>query len=157
MDDELKQTIRLVRRAKVKTDDRGRTVWAEPVEDAELELVSTQMLKRMLTDDDEKKRDELKLAAEQRDGVLARHTDSKSFEIIDDDDLQAALASAAGDSGPVSSADVVYEPVSTPDDGEELSLVSTQMLRRMLGDDADSATDDDAPEPESGFDPYNSG
>ena len=34
-------TVRIRRPAKVTTDDRGRTVWADTVETAELELVST--------------------------------------------------------------------------------------------------------------------
>lgn len=156
MDDELKQTLRLIRRAKVRTDDRGRTVWSEPVEDAELELVSTQMLQRMLSDDDAKQREELEQAARREDGVLARHTDTDRFEIIDDDDLKAALSSATGDSGPARTADVVYEPVSTPDEGEELSLVSTQMLRRMLGNEQPDSEEDDPVQLGQGFDPYNS-
>lgn len=159
MDDELKQTVRLIRRARVKTDDRGRTVWSEPVEDAELELVSTQMLERMLTSDDDERRQKLKEAAETRDGILARNTTTKGFEIIDDDDLEAALSSANEDAGPARVSDVIYEPVVTPgDDEEEMSLVSTQMLRKMLGaeeDEQDKPGDELLPG--QGFDPYNSG
>ncbi len=161
MDDELRKTVRLVRRGKVRTDDRGRSVWGEPVEDAELELVSTQMLERMLTDDDKERRDKLREAAEDRDGILARNTATNGFEIIDDDDLEAALNSAAEDTGPARVADVIYEPVVRPDDSgeEELSLVSTQMLRRMLGTEDETNKDeaDDEPLLGGGFDPYNSG
>ena len=157
MDDELKQTVRLVRRARVTTDDRGRTVWSGPVEDAELELVSTQMLQQMLGSEDARQREALQRAAEQPDGVLARNMDSDRFEVIDDDDLKAALSSAAADTGPARSSDVVYEPVSTLDEGEELSLVSTQMLRRMLGDEEPDSKEDEPVQPGGGFDPYNSG
>lgn len=161
MDDELRKTVRLVRRSKVKTDDRGQSVWGETVEDAELELVSTQMLERMLVDDDKERRDKLKEAAANRDGILARNTVTNGFEIIDDDDLEAALSSADEDTGPARVADVIYEPVVTPGDSdeEELSLVSTQMLRRMLGteDEADKDEVDDELLPGGGFDPYNSG
>ena len=84
---------------------------------------------------------------------------SGSFEIIDDDDLEAALKTVAEDSGPGRVADVVYEPVagSAPDADEELSLVSTQMLRRILGEEEEDAEQDPgAIEAERGFDPYNS-
>ncbi len=162
MNDELFKTVRLVRRGKVKTDDRGRSVWSEPVADAELELVSTQMLQQMLESDDEQRKERLKAASSARDGVLARNTSTKEFEVIDDDDLKAALSVAQDSTGPGRVADVIYEPVvddTGNDDAEELSLVSTQMLRKMLGaedepGDAEKAPDDDAG---GGFDPYNSG
>ena len=159
MSEKLKQTVRLVRRGKVRTDDRGRSVWAEPVEDAELELVSTQMLKNMLDSGDDERKERLRAAAEAQDGVLAQNVQSGSFEVIDDDDLEAALKIAADDSGPGRAADVVYEPVSgsVPDDGEELSLVSTQMLRRILGDEEKGGEQEaEAVEIEQSFDPYNS-
>ena len=159
MSEELKQTIRLVRRGKVSTDDRGRSVWSEPVEDVELELVSTQMLKKMLGSGDDERKEKLKAVAAAEDGVLAQNVQSGSFEIIDDEDLEAALRTAAEDSGPGRVADVVYEPVagSTPDDDEELSLVSTQMLRRILGEEEEDAGEDPgAIEVEQSFDPYNS-
>ncbi len=157
MDDELKQTVRLIRRSKVSTDDRGRSVWSEPIEDAELELVSTQMLERMLVTDDEGRREKLKEAAETRDGILARNTTTNGFEVIDDDDLEAALGSASSDEGPPRVADVMYEPVVPPEEDEELSLVSTQMLRRMLGEEEEDNTEGDDPAQPGGFDPYNSG
>ncbi len=165
MDDELKQTVHLIRRGKVTTDDRGQTVWDGPVEEVELELVSTATLKRVLDSSDADRRQRLADAAQSGDGVLARNTVSNEFEIIDDDDLEAALASAAGDTGPGRVVDVVYEAVVEPSEesAEELSLVSTQMLRQLL--DADSkpgAGIDDEDDlrgestRDSGFDPYNS-
>ena len=166
MDDELKQTVHLIRRGKVTTDDRGQTVWDGPVEEVELELVSTGTLKRVLESSDSDRRQRLADAAEAGDGILARNTASDEFEVIDDDDLEAALASAAKDAGPGRVADVVYERVDTTADetSDELSLVSTQMLRQMLGgedaaDGASDAGDEAAGESprEGGFDPYNSG
>ena len=161
MSDDLFKTVRLVRRGKVTTDDRGRSVWAEPVADAELELVSTQMLQQMLESDDEERKEQLKTASTASDGVLARNTSTEEFEIINDDDLKAALSVAEDSSGPGRVADVIYEPVvddAGQDDAEELSLVSTQMLRTMLGtdeepEDAVKAQEEDG----GGFDPYNSG
>ncbi|MEO1246584.1 MAG: hypothetical protein AAFX56_12975 [Pseudomonadota bacterium] len=164
MSDELFKTVRLVRRAKVETDERGRSVWSEPVQEAELELVSTQMLQQMLASDDDERRERLEEAASERDGVLARNTTTEQFEVIDDDDLEAALSVAAESTGPGRVADVIYEPVvddsSDTASTDELSLVSTQMLRQILGTEDDTATAENKQEtekPEGGFDPYNSG
>lgn len=165
MDDDLKQTVHLIRRGTVTTDDRGQTVWDGPVEEVELELVSTGTLKRVLESSDAERRRRLADAAEAGDGILARNTANDAFEIIDDDDLEAALASAADASGPGRIADVVYERADAAGDEmtEELSLVSTQMLRQMLGEDeaGDGAADlgDELAGKSSkdgGFDPYNS-
>ena len=93
----------------------------------EFELVSTVMLQKILKSDDEKAKRSIEKAARGGDGVLAHDTDNDRYEIVD----------AAGN--------------------EEFSLVSTQMLQRIL--------DKDKPEPlepvepvvmETGFDPYNS-
>ena len=46
-------TVRIRRPAKVTTDDRGRTFWADTVETAELELVSTAELQKILASADE--------------------------------------------------------------------------------------------------------
>ncbi len=150
----LKQTVRIVRKPKVETDKLGHSVWAETVQTAELELVSTMMLKQILESDNEKAKRRIKLAAQGKDGVLARHAESNRFEIIDDDDLQAAIDSAANTPDLVRPAEVVHEPLSARVDldDEELSLVSTQMLRQMLDVEDPSKDGDDV-----GSDPYNSG
>ena len=158
MPDDLKQTVRIVRKPKVATDERGHTVWADPVETVELDLVSTTMLKNLLDADDDTTRQRIEKAAEGKDGVLAHDAERDRFEIIDDDDLQAALDSAASAQEPVRPADVVLEPLadSIDDDEEELSLVSTQMLRKMLAGDEPDDNPDSGDEPGDGFDPYNS-
>ena len=92
MADRLDKTVRIVRRSKVTTDDRGRTVWTDPVDSAELELVTTTMLTHMLESDDEEQKQRIRDAASGKDGLLARDVEKNQFEIIDDDDLQAALA-----------------------------------------------------------------
>ena len=107
MTDELKQTVRIVRKKKVTTDDRGRTVWNVPVEETELELVSTTMLKSLLTSKDTEEK--LAQIAAEKEGVLAQNLRSGS--------------------------DVVYEAVPESNAGEELSLVNTQMLKQILSDD----------------------
>ncbi|MEM8682750.1 MAG: hypothetical protein AAGA33_07755 [Pseudomonadota bacterium] len=164
MTEELKNTVRIIRRAKVATDDRGRSVWVDPVETAELDLVSTAMLETLLSGDDEATRKHLLDVASTSDGLLAHDPEKDAFEIVSDDDLQAALAAAADSPvpAPTRSADVVYEIDQTVDDLEELSLVSTQMLKAMLDPAAVPGgtllDDDDMQVEESGgaFDPYNS-
>ena len=158
MSERLKQTVRILKRSKVQTDDRGRSVWVDPVDTAELELVSTVMLKRMLDSGDEQRKDRIRKAAQGKDGVLARDAENDTFEIIDDDDLQQALQ-AASDTTDVKTTDVSVEPLMdrADSDDEELSLVSTQALRRILTKDAPQTEDSLPVEEEQGFDPYNSG
>ena len=154
MTEQLKKTIRLVRRGKLGTDERGRNVWTGDVETCELELVSTSELQRIIASGDEERKERLRQAAAGGDGVLAHDTANDRFEVIDDEDLKAALESA--DQAPTRSADVVYEPVSSSDDIDELSLVSTMALRRMLGQQ-DEVEEVETEPGEQGFDPYNSG
>ena len=159
MNDELKRTIR-IKKPRVETDERGRTVWAGPVETTELELVSTMMLKKMIDSGDEARKRRLREAAEQKDGVLARDTSNDEFQIIDDDDLKAALDSAGNDDAEPAGVAIEQIPLGTGSE-EELSLVSTQALRHML--DQDHAPDDEPDGPDDpeiaedrSFDPYNS-
>lgn len=158
MSDELKRTIR-IRKPRVETDDRGRTVWSGPVETTELELVSTTMLRKMIDSGDDARKERLRQVAKQKDGVLAREAGSGEFQIIDDDDLKAALDSAGDTDAESKPADVVLEQVPLGTEGEgELSLVSTQALRHMLRkeESPDDGPDEDEPAAEQGFDPYNS-
>ena len=154
MSDELKQTVRILRRSKVATDDRGRTVWVDPVETVELDLVSTAMLERVLSSDDEESKRKIKEAAAGKDGVLAHDTLNDSFEIVDDADLQAILEAVPSGMDAIKAADVVYEPLAErADTGDELSLVSTQALRRILKiDDEPLVVDDEFAN--QGFNPY---
>ncbi len=154
MSDRLTQTVRIVRKDKVTTDDRGRTVWNVPIEETELELVSTAMLKTIIDSGDEEKRQRLEDAAAGKEGVLAHSPTSGSFEIIDDDDLQAALDGAGSVPDSVDAAEFrdqsLLDRADTGD--EELSLVSTQMLKIMLEID----DGEEAEEADSGFNPYDS-
>ncbi len=155
MSDDLKKTMRLVRRNKCITDERGRTVWNVPIENTELELVSTQRLKQMIETEGRDAKQRIARAAREKDGILAHSASDDRFQIIDDDDLMAALDSAAE----IGDRDVSLASADEPqfddkdEDAEELSLVSTQMLRQMLGDDEDE-DDDGETTPEGGFNPY---
>lgn len=158
------QTLRILRPARVRTDDRGRTVWDGPVEETEFELVSTTSLRAMLSSGDADRKRQLKEAAASKNGVLAKNLSSGRFEIIDDDDLKAALERADSTPDPVRAADVtggpLLERVDTED--EELSLVSTQALRKLLGQPEKKEPANPrkkirkADSPGGGFDPYNS-
>lgn len=155
MSDEHETTIRIQRPARVRMDGRGRSVWTEPVETAELELMSSQALKKILASKDEKARESIEAAtASGGEGVLARDPATGRFEIVDDADLQKIFDSDPGLSGQDKGAEVTYEAAYTGGrSAGDLSLVSTQALRRILGKE-------EVPEPadadieESGFDPY---
>ncbi|HNP36801.1 MAG TPA: hypothetical protein PKK10_13195 [Woeseiaceae bacterium] len=156
MSDPLQRTVRIWRPAKVSTDDRGRSVWSEPVEETELELVSTTMLRKLLDSNDVDKKRELDELAASKEGLLAKNLASGSFEIVDDEDLKAALASADAVDTTTGHTDVDLQPLLERVDNadEELSLVSTQALRKILGH-ADDKPAKAEPLAGGGFDPYN--
>lgn len=154
MNDKLDQTQRILRSPKVTTDDRGRTVWVDPVETAKFELVSTQMLKQIIDSDDGNDTEKLREMAAGADGLIARDVDDGRFEIISDDELQHILdgtekeykakrASAAAEN--------VIEEAAAID--EDFELVSTQMLRVILGTELDDKVEEKI---ESSFNPYDS-
>jgi hypothetical protein len=124
MADDYTATIRIRRPSKITTDERGRSVWAGEIETAELELVSTAELEQLLASSDEKSRTAIEQAlAGDAEGVLARDPTTGLFQIVSEEEVAAALAKERG-GAPRGR----LEPV----EGEELSLVSTQVLRRRL-------------------------
>lgn len=156
MSDHESKKVLVKRPARITTDGHGRSVWADPVESAELELVSTQMLKVMLSTRDDTDRKAIEAAARSSaDGVLARHPESGRFEIIEDDELQAILDVNQGLPRISRPADATLEPLKDYADDDQLSLVSTQALRKVLDDDsADSANDAGTADEPAGFNPY---
>lgn len=164
MADDYTATLRIRRPAKVKTDERGRTVWVDTIETAELELVSTDQLRQLLESADENTRSTIRQMVEnEREGVLARDPATGLFEIISDGELRAALGDVDAAKTARRPAEVTLEPL--PDSGseEELSLVSTQMLRKVLQNDDGPArptagkTSVTRKDEGGGFDPYNPG
>jgi hypothetical protein len=154
MNDELKKTTRIVRGPKVKTDDRGRSVWADTVKTANLELVSTQMLQQLIDNGDDATTSHLREVAEGKDGLLAHDTDKGRFEIISDEELQHILDGTDAEYIAKKKAAYIEEPTAeVVEEEEEFELVSTQMLRQILSPE-DFSEDNDAA-PGSGFDPYN--
>ena len=161
MSDDAPAKVLVKRPSKIRSDGHGRSVWADPVESAELELVSTQTLKQILSSNDDKNRKSIAdLATTAGDGVLVRDPATGMFKIIDDEELQQILDD--DDSLPKLSrpSDATLEPLHDYSDDDHLSLVSTQALRRILpGDESDKDEVDDKEEDaiDTGFNPYDSG
>lgn len=129
------KTVTIRKPEKVTTDDRGRTVWAGKIESVELELVSTTALQKILQSEDGKTRTEIRRLVEGRkDGVLAKDPATGVFQIVSNEDLQAALEQAGGTPPAQRVADVTAPPITDQANqaAEELSLVSTQVLRKVL-------------------------
>ena len=161
-DDDLTQTVRIQVSRKVGTDSRGHSVWTKPVAPVELELVSTVMLQTILASSDQERKERLRLVSELNDGLLARNTTTLEFEVVSTEELEEALKAAGNEETRYRVADVVLEPVNASPvgdsaDNEELSLVSTQMLRRVLGqgDDESGEGGSHKPDKHGGFNPYN--
>jgi hypothetical protein len=152
-------TIRIRRPAKVTTDERGRTVWKETVETAQLELVSTAMLHKILQSSDDDTRTAIeRVVSGKEEGVLARDPATGLFEIISEADIQAFLkeSDTHPDSGRSPEFTLEPENPNANDAGDELSLVSTQVLRKILDKDAPSPVRKKEDQG-GGFDPYDHG
>ena len=154
------KTVIIRKPAKVATDDRGRTVWVGKIESVELELVSTTALEKILKSDDGRTHGEIRrLVKGRKDGVLAKDTATGVFHIVSDDDLRTALES--GDVRPPSQrvADVTAPPIAgkLKQAAAELSLVSTQALRKVLKPDGSveyAKPKTGKKDKHGGFDPY---
>ncbi|MEO1203838.1 MAG: hypothetical protein AAFX10_14100 [Pseudomonadota bacterium] len=159
MNNDLKSTIRLRRPVDSAGDSNAAN---DPPGTEEFELVSTQMLEQILFDmnDVPREADQIREIAESdEEGWLARDATGSSFEIVKDDELEAALRSANDDSNSPQLPDTNFEQVeSLKETANGLCLVSTQHLRRVLdggtGEDSDVA--DKMDEDVNAFDPYNS-
>lgn len=124
----------------------------------EVELVSTQMLKQILSSRDfENRRGVADAAKWEGEGVLARDPQTGFFVILDEDELKAIVES--GQELPKLSrpSDITAAPLHDYADSEHLSLVSVQALRRVLDDD-DTAGEQAEPAEvdDKEFDPYRS-
>jgi hypothetical protein len=127
MSEPFKDTVRIHRKPKEGDDESQRNVWTDPIDTIELELVSTGKLTQLLDSDDAEARKKIEDAATQDeipDGVLARDVAADSYEFV------------------------------SVDEKEELALVSTQMLKRILTVDGEEDEVSDLPVDSAGFDPY---
>jgi hypothetical protein len=161
MAEDYTKTVRIKRASKVAPDERGRNVWVGKVETVELELVSTTALEKILKTDDGRTRSEIrKLVAGRKDGILARDTATGVFQIVSDEDLKSAIDAGEVRDAPTRGAEITADPISeqTRQAAAELSLVSTQILRKVFK--PDGTTDYETPKAGKkdkfgGFDPYN--
>ena len=127
MSEDTDKTLRILR--KPDASQSNRNVWSGPIESGDFELVSTMMLQNILESDDGTIRQQIAEVAEldvEGQGILAHDAKNDSYEIVD----------GTGN--------------------EEFSLVSTQMLHRILKNgDANDASEEPL-DIDTGFDPYNS-
>ena len=122
---------------------------------SELELVSTQMLKQILSSSDfENRRGVADAARREGEGVLARDPLTGYFEIIGEDELRAIVASGQELPKLTRPSDITAEPLHDYADDEHLSLVSIRALRRVLDDDAGEEDAEPADAGDREFNPY---
>lgn len=106
-------------------------------DDDELELVSTQMLKQILSSRNRDEARAVKSAAKTAsEGVLVRHRDGQ-YEIIDDEEFDEMIAAHEEFPRLDRPADVTMRPLCDYADSGRFSLVSSRALRRVLDDDED--------------------
>lgn len=147
---------------KIASDDQGRSVRADTVQTGKFDLVTTQELRAILdSSDDDSLRSIEQAATSDEEGVLARNAETGMFEIIDESSLQEILGGRATGAYARPSADVTLEPLDNDAPSESFSLVSTQVLRKIIrkdaGGDTDGAEFDADIIDTDGSDPYNSG
>ena len=139
-------TLRIKRSPKVKTDERGRTVWVGEIEDADFELVSTRHVKAILESGDTGKVDEiLRIAETGSQGVLVQDCANGRFDVLDQTSLEELMQHP---DPPISAS---AEP------GDELELMETRVLRKLLITDGKIEKPSDNSDSGEGHDPYNSG
>jgi hypothetical protein len=154
------KTVQIRRVAKVAPDDRGRSVWLGKVEPIELELVSTIALQKILKTGGGDTRAEIgKLASGRKNGVLAREAATGHFRILSEADLRrAATEPPSPADGPQRRNVTAGAPISDTvrRKADELSLVSTQMLRKVVRPDGTAGVEKPATKKDrsGGFNPY---
>jgi hypothetical protein len=158
------KTLQIRKVDKVAPDLRGRSVWLGKVEPVELELVSTVALQKILKTEGGETRAEIqKLAAGRKNGVLARDAATGHFRILSEADLKkAATAPPAPGEGPKRSGVTTGAPLpeTVRKKADELSLVSTQILRKVVKPDGKVEVEQEKPKPAGkkdkfgGFNPY---
>jgi hypothetical protein len=150
MRDEKSARVLVRRPSTIKTEGDGR---AE--EGSEVELVSTQILKQILSSKDSKNRQAVEAVAKTAgEGVLARNPVTGYFEIIDDDELQEIIDSDQDLPKLTRPSDVTAEPLHDYADSDHLSMVSTEALRRVLDDDDEEEESEPADVEVGEFNPY---
>ena len=121
----------------------------------ELELVSTQMLKQILSSKDfENRQGVFDAAKKDGEGVLARDPQTGFFVILDEDELKAIVESGQDLPKLNRPSDVTAAPLHDYADSEHLSLVSVRALRRVLDDDTGEVEAESSEIDDEEFNPY---
>ena len=156
MSKDLENTIRFRRTT---ATDENSAMDNDSTATAEFELVSTQMLEKILFDMNDVPREDIQEIADSADeGWLAQDTESKKFDVVKDNELEQALRSANEKHDPLGVPDASFERVdSLQKTADNLCLVSTQHLKKVLdgGTGEDKKVADQLDEELKGFDPYN--
>jgi len=153
MSDEKSARAVVRRPSKIEADGHGHSVEGE-----DIELVSTQMLKQILSSNDVENRKAVEEVAKTAgEGVLARNPATGYFEIIGDDELREILDSGQDLPKLSRPSDVTAQPLHDYADNEHLSMVSTEALRRVLNDDEKEEESALAEVEVGDFDPYIAG
>ncbi len=146
-------TVVIRRFTEERTDDHGDTIWTAEVEEIELELMSTQDLELAIQASSEIDRESLRALAESdRDGVVARDRATGLYDVISEAELRESLDTDVALSTSIRRNEMVPESTDAGSE-DELSLVSTQALHRMLNHD-DSEDSSEVPDDKLGFNPY---
>jgi hypothetical protein len=148
-------TVIIRRPTKVSIDDRGHNVWTAPIEETELELMSTQELKLALAAADGADREAIQAMAESgKQGVLARNPATGGFDVVTDDELRELQRDKTVKLPRLLDEDSM--PDAGGDEAQDLSLVTTQMLKQLLGHDepVSPQAEDESAGDKKGFNPY---
>ncbi len=150
-------TTDVIRRStEERTDDHGDTIWADDIKEIELELMSTQDLELAIQASSETDRESLRALAESdRDGVVARDRATGLYDLISEAELRESLDIDITLSTSIRRNEMVPESTDAGRE-DELSLVSTQALHRMLNQ-SDSEATIEAQVDDPGFNPYDKG
>ena len=151
-------TTDVIRRPKnvVKTDARGQTVWADDIEEIELDLMSSQDLELALEAANDVDRESLRSLAESgKDGVVVRDRATGRYDVVSEAELREWLDTDIEISASIRRHEMMPESEDA-DREDELPLVSTQDLHQMLTQD-DSDFSLEVPDDDPGFDPYENG
>jgi hypothetical protein len=156
------KTVQIRKVDKVAPDHRGRSVWLGKIEPIELELVSTMALQKILKTEGGETRAEIgKLAAGRKNGVLARDAATGHFRILSEADLKKAASAPPSPADRPQRRNVTTGAPMTETvrrKADELSLVSTQMLRKVVRPDGKIEVEKPKPAAKKdkfgGFNPY---
>lgn len=152
-------TVRLLKPGgKVALDERGNSVWVGDVQTGHFELMSTRTVEALIQGGDPNLREEIgRLAEQDGEGVLALDRQTGHFRVLETESLDALMNRPVDGRESVAvggrNIDEIEPETDAPGD-DELQLVSTQMLRQILGKDVTAA--DQAAEDEEAhfFNPY---